>query len=90
MKKLQKVLHDIQDEENFIKRNSLTVNDYHEFMRICSALSRGENDTTINAKVKGLCDKYNFGTLTEGIGWRIALNRRPKRIIGDNFTEVKR
>ena len=75
MKKLERVMHDIQDQEKFIKRNGLTVSDYNEFMRICSALSHSESDTTINAKVKGLCDKYNFGVFTEGIGWRIALNR---------------
>lgn len=81
MKKLQKVYQDIQDEEKFIRRNSLSANDFHEFMRICRILSSGESDTTINAKVKALCDKYGFGVFVEGIGWRIKLNRQPKRII---------
>ena len=97
MKKLQKVYQDIQDEEKFIKRNSLTVNDYREFTRICNALSHGESDTKINAKVKILCEKYGFGVFVEGIGWRIKLNRQPKRIInqvlkavyGNTLTEAK-
>lgn len=95
MKKLHKVYRDIQDEEKFIRRNSLTVNDFHEFMRICNTLSKGESDTTINAQVKALCEKYGFGVFVEGVGWRIKLNRQPKRIIdqvlkavyGDTLTE---
>ena len=96
MKKLNKIWNDMQDYEKFMKRNKLTLCEFHEVVRICDALYHGVTDTTISESVKKVFDKYGFGTFSKGIGWRIKKNRQPKKyfenclrsLYGDEFYEA--
>ena len=50
---------------------NVSLYDIEECIRVYNAIIRKEKPEVINGKVKGILDKCNIKTVTEGSGWRV-------------------
>ena len=71
MKKLREYIIKWIDGQR-VKGINVSLYDIQECVRIYNAMVRKEKPEFINGKVKGILDKCNIKTVTEGIGWRVA------------------